>query len=406
MTYQELLEIIANPENSKVEFKLDSERPERIAKEIVAFANFRGGRIFFGIDNNRQIIGLTKKNFEEWLMDTVFGKYVTPSIIPLYEEIITPERRRIALITIEQGIQKPYFVKEGERETPYIRIGSTSQIAKGEQLLRLAQESGYYHFEIAPVSGTSFQDIDKELFIHYYLNEFGEDLSGANEDLLIEKLSQLDLLVRNSFNEYSASIAGLVIFGRNPGRFLSNHGFRIIHYPGNDIDTTHHFDQIYTIPLAGIKNDKGETLRSDLIEAVMNKLGEIYAREELTDGIHRQRKWTIPEKVLRELLVNAVIHRDYTKRNRNEIRIFNDRIEIESQGRLPNTLTIEKIKAGQKYQRNPILVRFAQDFGLMEHKGLGIRKIVIETLRNAGMKEALMEETEETFKLTIFHPSH
>ena len=66
MTYQELLEIIANPENSKVEFKLDSERPERIAKEIVAFANFRGGRIFFGIDNNRQIIGLTKKNFEEW----------------------------------------------------------------------------------------------------------------------------------------------------------------------------------------------------------------------------------------------------------------------------------------------------------------------------------------------------
>jgi predicted HTH transcriptional regulator len=101
----------------------------------------------------------------------------------------------------------------------------------------MAQESGYYHFEIAPVSGTSFQDIDKELFIHYYRNEFGEDLSGADEDLLIEKLNQLDLLVRNSFNEFSASIAGLVIFGKNPGRFLSNHGFRVIHYPGNDIET-------------------------------------------------------------------------------------------------------------------------------------------------------------------------
>jgi ATP-dependent DNA helicase RecG len=155
-----------------------------------------------------------------------------------------------------------------------------------------------------------------------------------------------------------------------------------------------------------VKNEKGEVIRSGLIETVMNKLGEIYAREELTDGIHRETVWIIPERALRELLVNAIIHRDYTKRNRNEIRIFNDRIEIESQGRLPNTLTIEKIKAGQKYQRNPILVRFAQDFGLMEHKGLGIRKIVIETLRNAGMKEALMEETEETFKLTIFRPLH
>lgn len=405
MTYQDLLEIIANPENSKVEFKLDSERPERIAKEIVGFANFRGGRIFIGVDNNREIQGLSRENFEEWLMDTVFGRYVTPSIIPLYEEIITP-KGIIAVVTIEQGINKPYYVKENKRETPYIRIGSTSQIAKGEQLLRMAQESGYYHFEVAPVSGSSYKDIDKELFIHYYRKEFGEDLSKADENLLIEKLSQLDLLVRNSFNEYSASIAGLVIFGKNPGRFLSNHGFRVIHYPGNDIDTNHYFDQIYTTPLAGIKNENEETLRSGLIDNIMNKLREIYAREELKDSIHRETDWKIPPRVLRELLVNAIIHRDYTKRNRNEIRIFNDRIEIESQGRLPNTLTIEKIKAGQKYQRNPILVRFAQDFGLMEHKGLGIRKIVIETLRNAGMKEALMEETEETFKLTIYSPLH
>jgi|SRR5690606_32953242 len=117
MTYQELLEIIANPENSKVEFKLDSERPERIAKEIVAFANFRGGSIFFGIDKDRNIKGINRENFEEWLMDTVFGRYITPSIIPIYEEINTPEGR-VAIVTIEQGIHKLYYVKEGERETP------------------------------------------------------------------------------------------------------------------------------------------------------------------------------------------------------------------------------------------------------------------------------------------------
>jgi ATP-dependent DNA helicase RecG len=402
MTYQELLEIIANPENSKVEFKLDSERPERIAKEIVAFANFRGGRIFFGIDNDRNIKGINRENFEEWLMDTVFGKYITPSIIPIYEEVNTPQGK-VAIVTIEQGIHKPYYVKEGERETPYIRIGSTSQIAKGEQLIRLAQESGYYHFEVAPVSGSSIDNIDIELFINYYKREFDEDLSDANKDELIEKLSQLDLLVKNSFDNYSASIAGLVIFGKNIGKFVHNHGFRVIHYPSTEIETTHNFDQTYVLPLANFKNPNGEIVRSGLIEAVINKLREIYASEELIDGIHRETKWKIPERVLRELLVNAVIHRDYTKKNRNEIRIFSNRIEIESQGRLPNTLTIEKIKAGQKFQRNPILVRFAQDFGLMEHKGLGIRKIVMETLRNTGIGEALLEETDETFKVSIFY---
>ncbi|NMB81627.1 MAG: hypothetical protein GYA14_07385 [Ignavibacteria bacterium] len=402
MTYQELLEIIANPENSKVEFKLDSERPERIAKEIVAFANFRGGSIFFGIDNDRNIKGINRENFEEWLMDTVFGRYITPSIIPIYEEINTPEGR-VAIVTIEQGIHKPYYVKEGERETPYIRIGSTSQIAKGEQLLRLAQEAGSYHFEVAPVSGSSIDDIDIELFMNYYKREFDEDLSDANKNELIEKLSQLDLLVKNSFNNYSASIAGLVIFGKNAGKFLYNHGFRVIHYSGSEIEINHNFDQTYVLPLANFKNPNGEIVRSGLIEAVINKLREIYASEELIDGIHRETKWKIPERVLRELLVNAVIHRDYTKKNRNEIRIFSNRIEVESQGRLPNTLTIEKIKAGQKFQRNPILVRFAQDFGLMEHKGLGIRKIVMETLRNTGIGEALLEETDETFKVSIFY---
>ncbi|HRW97748.1 MAG TPA: ATP-binding protein, partial [Bacteroidales bacterium] len=279
-------------------------------------------------------------------------------------------------------------------------------IAKGEQLLQLAQESGYYHFEIAPVSGSSFQDIDIEIFSQYYKKEFGEDLSKANENNLVEKLSQLDLVVKNSFKDYSASIAGLVIFGKNPGKFLHNQGFRVIHYPGTDLETNHYFDQTYAIPLANMKSEKGEIIRSGLIEVVMNKMGEIFASEELVDNIHRERKWVIPERVLRELLVNATIHRDYTKRNINEIRIFSNRLEIESQGRLPNTLTVEKIKAGQKYQRNPILVRFAQDFGLMEHKGLGIRKIVMETLRNAGMEEALMEETDETFKVTIYYPSH
>jgi len=404
MRYQELLEILANPENSKVEFKRDDIRPEQLAKEIVAFCNFRGGQIFLGIDDKtKEIVGLNRTNCEEWVMDTVFSRYITPSIIPIYEEVVTPGGKKVAIITVEQGILKPYAVKENDRETIYIRIGSTSRIADRDQILRMSQESGYYHFEIAPVSGSSLDDIDKELFIHFYKTVFGDELKEDNEIDL--RLSQLDLLVESSFDAKVCSITGLVLFGKNPGRFLPQHGIRVIHYPADDIEMNCLSDTIFQSPVGRIF-DNNELKRSGLVDNVMQHLSEKLAIEEIGgDGITRVKHWKIPEKILRELLVNSIIHRDYTRKAKNEIRLFSNRIEIESAGRLPNTLTIEKIKAGQKYPRNPILVQFAQYFGLMEHKGLGIRKIVIETLREMGMNDALMEETDETFKVTIYYPS-
>ena len=148
--------------------------------------------------------------------------------------------------------------------------------------------------------------------------------------------------------------------------------------------------------------DGKELKRSGLIDNVMQHLSEKLSKDIISeDGITRTKDWTIPERVLRELVVNSIIHRDYTRKGQNEIRIFSDRIEIESQGRLPNTLTVDKIKAGQKYPRNPILVQFAQYLGIMEHKGLGIRKIVIEELQNQGFPEPDLIEEDETFKVIL-----
>lgn len=399
MRYQDLLEILANPENSKVEFKRDDIRPEQLAKEIVAFANFRGGQVFLGIDDQtRDIVGIQKENLEEWVMDTVFGRYITPSIIPLYEEVNTPEET-VAIITVEQGTLKPYAVRANDRDTIYIRMGRTSRLADRDQILRMSQEAGYYHFEIAPVSGSSIDDIDHELFIHYYKTVFDEEIT--NEEELILRLSQLDLLVESSFENTVCSIAGLVLFGKNPRRFLPQHGIRIVHYPGEDIEINSISDEVFRSTVARIL-DGSELKRSGLVDNAMQHMAEKLSKETIAeDGITRIREWQIPERILRELIVNSIIHRDYTRNGLNEIRLFSNRIEVESQGRLPNTLTIEKIKAGQKYPRNPILVQFAQYFRLMEHKGLGIRKIVLEELQNQGFPEPDFIEKDELFTVII-----
>ena len=91
MLKSELLEIIANGENSGVEFKRDDLRPEQLAKEIVALVNFQGGKLLLGVEDDGSITGIQRPDLETWVMDTVFGRYVHPLILPFYEEVLLDE---------------------------------------------------------------------------------------------------------------------------------------------------------------------------------------------------------------------------------------------------------------------------------------------------------------------------
>lgn len=403
MTKTELLEIISNKESSGVEFKRDDVRPEQIAREIVAMANLKGGKLFLGVEDDGSITGLTKNSAdcERWIMDTVFGRYIDPPIIPYYEEIQT-EQGTVAVISIDEGTTKPYAVIQNQRPDIYIRIGSTNQLATREQIIRLAQESGIIHSETLPVSGAIFNEINKGLFLDYYNKNYNEELDPNEYKIIIEKLLQLDLLVHTNSSGDVCSIAGQILFGKNPGRFLHQSGFRIIHYPGTEPDINASSDEIFNGPVAELKDENEDVILPGLISRIFLHLQEILSTEEIaSDHITRQRTWIYPPEILRELVVNATIHRDYTKANKNRIEIFSNRIEITSFGNLPNTLTIEKIKAGQQYPRNPILIRVAKDYGFIDDRGLGIRRKVIPILKEQGYRDPIFEPTEDYFKVII-----
>ena len=103
MLRSELLEIIANGENSGVEFKRDDLRPEQLAKEIVALANFQGGKLLLGVEDDGTISGIQRDDLETWVMDTVFGRYVHPMILPFYEEVEFDVGKRVAVVSFNQG---------------------------------------------------------------------------------------------------------------------------------------------------------------------------------------------------------------------------------------------------------------------------------------------------------------
>jgi len=324
-----------------------------------------------------------------------------PPIIPFYEEIQT-DKGKVAVITIEQGGTKPYAVNLNGRHDIYIRTGSTNQLATREQIIRLAQESGLVHSETFPVSGSGFSDIDLALFIDYYKKYYEEELNPDNSEIIRDKLVQLDLMASKEHSGYICTIAGLLLFGKNPGRFLHQSGFRIIQYPGIDPELNSLSDEVLNGALAEVKNLDGDIIIPGLMNKVLNKLQEKISSELLAgDYLTRERVWDYPPEVLREVIVNAAIHRGYTKANRNKIEIFSDRMEITSFGSLPNTLTIEKIKTGQQYPRNPILVRIAKDYRFIDDRGLGIRRKVLPILRQLEYPEPLFENTEDYFKVTI-----
>ena len=129
MKRSELLELTAGGENSGVEFKRDDLRPEQLAREVVALANFHGGRVLLGVEDDGTIAGIRRTDLEQWVMDSVFGRLVHPMILPFYEEVPVDDARLVAVVTVTQGATKPYVVRHRCREDIYIRVGSTSRLA-------------------------------------------------------------------------------------------------------------------------------------------------------------------------------------------------------------------------------------------------------------------------------------
>ncbi|NOQ46723.1 MAG: transcriptional regulator, partial [Desulfobulbaceae bacterium] len=159
MLKTELLEIIANGENSGVEFKRDDIRPEQLAREIVAMVNFQGGRVILGVEDDGTISGLQRENCEEWVMNVIRDK-IHPLVLPYYEEIKIDEDNFVAVITFPQGVSKPYVLRDRGEERIFIRVGSTSQRATREQQMRLFEVGGMLHTEVLPVAKTNFGCID------------------------------------------------------------------------------------------------------------------------------------------------------------------------------------------------------------------------------------------------------
>jgi len=345
MLRSELLEIIANGENSGVEFKRDDVRPEQIAKEVVAMANLKGGMLLLGVEDDGSITGIQRGNLEEWIMDGVFGAKIHPMMLPFYEEVNIEEGRRVAVISFSQGTSKPYVVRHNSREDVYIRVGTISRLASREQQARLFESGGILHTELLPVAGSSYASLNQERLKDYLENLINDPDVPRDESSWIHRLISLGYMVEGIGDRVVCTIAGLVLFGNSPRRNLHQAGIRIIVFDGEDRQYKALLDDVLDSPMVGLwrLDDSGqrELASADLgiIERFIDKIEPFISEEssEIDEGFRRERIWHYPREAVRELVINALVHRDWTRSVDIEICVYSNRLEVISPGALQNS---------------------------------------------------------------------
>lgn len=405
MTRTELLEIIKNGENSGVEFKRDDITNIKIAKELVALSNFSGGLLLLGVEDDGTVSGITREGLEEWVMTTCRDK-IRPAIIPFFEVIKDVESEKdIAVIKVSRGMDV-HTLWHDNRNLYYIRVGSQSREPSPEELARLFQQRGAVRSELIPIAGAKFPDLDIQRLKDYFIRVRGQlELVPVDDD----EEGWKTLLTNTEFmGEDSINVAAILLFGRQPQRFLPQASINAAAYPGKEKDYAAHERVTIKGPLTALFSsgggDRPQIVETGLIEQAIEFVARNTGKSaRINAGGQREDIPTYPPEVIREAIVNAVIHRDYRLSGSDiELTIYEDRIEIISPGRLHNGITPERMRAGCRASRNQLIRDTMSDYKYMDNSGLGIpRKIIPLMKRNNGTDPSLAE-SDERFTVTLW----
>lgn len=388
MTEVELLNLIAAGESETVEFKREMDRAERLAKELVALANRQGGVVLVGVDDNRNIYGVTlQPNYQECIANV--GAQTIDPPLPLTCELGIAQGETILIVRVPRGPHKPHCVREGEhRCIVYIRHGTTSRPATREEIGSLYQEGGVLDFDLSPVLGATLTDLNMDLIEEYARSKLRIGLDDLPTDLT-QQLTNWKILAEQK-GERKVTLTGMLFFGDRPGDFLPQARLWLKRFRGLTTDT----DEWYP----------GKEIDAPAPRAIEEAIEYVksYTIVEQVKGLKRIQKAEYVEEVVREALVNAIAHRNYIRRgSRIHISMFDDRIEIRNPGPLPNGVTLDNIRFGIQATRNPTIMRYLRAYGYWEGDGLGVPRM-IGLCRENGIREPDFAQIEDNIVVTIY----
>jgi len=404
MNRAELAELIHNGESSGVEFKRDDIRPEKLAEEMAALLNLEGGHILLGVEDDRSVSGLARDpaEAERWVMEAA-RVHLRPAAIPYWETIEWSEGKVLGIVSLPADApDKPYNAKRGhgERKSAWvtqIRVGTTTRDATDEEEVRLYQQSGRLQYDRKPVPGSSFADLDRRRLVNYFRDvrrqTFPEE---SDQEGWLRLLVNTELMAEDRGRPIP-SAGGLLLFGSRPNKYMPQAGVTAVAYPGSAKDYEAKERAVIRGPAVSLFSADGEVVETGVIERTLELVRRnTTVQAWIDEGGRRQERWDYPLEAVREAIVNAIAHRDYTITVIDiELSIYSDRLEVISPGRLPNTVTVDKMRAGYRASRNELIKEVLRDYRYIEATGLGVpRKIVQGMHAHNGTDPDLIEDDE------------
>ena len=404
MNKTELMERIRNGEDSTLEFKRADVRNDEIAKELVAFLNLEGGIVLLGVEDDGGISGTTRDGMEEWVSELCRVK-IEPPVIPVLSWTKDAEPgRHVLAVRVSLGPNKPYARVHNNRKTYYIRVGKTTREASREELERMFQASGRLHYGLKPVPGADFGALDLRRLKDYFVRVTSGAVPNDDDVLGWETLLRnLDLMTTAAGGQNVATVDGLLLFGRVPGRFLPQSGIRAVCYPGTDPDYAARADEDLRGAMTPLCAADGSLVESGLVDQAWDFIRRNTTPSARLEGARRIDRWDFPEEVVREAVGNALVHRDYSISGTDILlAIYSNRLEIVSPGRLPNTVKPNGMKAGMRYARNQTMVNVMRDYGYVDARGMGVRNKIIPGMREHNDTEPDLIEEEHRFIVRLW----
>ena len=379
MTRQELVDLIDQGESQTLEFKVKPD-PE-IGKSFVAFANSNDGIVIVGVSDDKKIKGCSSKD-ELSIANTAHN--CKPSIYPEIEKIKI-EGKPVFVVKVKKsgsGIDYAY------KNTVYRRVGTHDEPMSPKEVVDFAKDSGILRFDSKVCKEASLKNIDKEK-VRWFLKEarVQRGLDIQEETSINEALIRLKLI-----KDKKLTNAAILLFVKDPHAFFSRPELKCIRFKGIDVAGE----------MTDFKIKKG-SLFDQLIETEHFIYNNIAMAAWVEDGkLQRQEKWEYPPKAIREVLVNALCHREYETTTSAQVRIFDDRIEFWNPGRLPGGWTIETLKhKHESIPPNPMLLQHFFWVKYAEEVGTGTNK-VIDWCQEWGLPEPDFDFTGTSIVVTFW----
>ncbi|MCI0397418.1 MAG: putative DNA binding domain-containing protein [Chloroflexi bacterium] len=343
---------------------LSEAEPEALAECLVAFANGDGGLIVLGLDENGRPSETIWEEEAEGALRAA-AALCRPPVTSRWQPVETAQGKTFVGVQVNRSPEL-HSLEDGR---VFIRSGSENRLLSGGEIGQLAASKTAADFEADHIAGATADDFDQNVLAEYLAKREARGASPVSSlPALLFEIGAIDA-------EGRPTVAGILLFGKNPRAFLPQSGVVFVKFPGPE-PRSESGEAGY-----GRREEVNGPL-ARVIERTWNIIWEEMHRGAVVNSLQREELTEYPPFAVREALVNAVAHRDYRLRGRRiEVRMYSDRMEVISPGDLPGYITVDNI-VEEHFSRNPRLVNGLFQWGYIEELGLGIDRMIEEMVQS------------------------